>query len=154
MSRSLHGWFDPHVLGGRKANLRGEIPVSKLSRIRDQLASDRGSVRGSLLFDQVGGETVLLQLSVAADLELVCQRCLTPFLLPLSGEAKLAFIDADAGIGSVPEGYEAYEIGGDRINPAELVEEELIVALPLVPRHQQREACAKSVVESPAFDLD
>jgi len=152
MSRSLHGWFDPHVLGERKAKLEGEIPVSKLSRIRDLLASDRGSVRGSLSFDQVGSGTVLLQLSVAADLELVCQRCLAPFVLPLSGEAKLAFIDAE--MGSVPEGYEAYEIGGDRINPADLIEEELIVALPLAPRHEQRETCAKTVVESQAFDLD
>lgn len=152
MSGSLHGWFEPHVLGERKARLEGEIPVAKLQRIRDLLACDQGSVRAKLNFDQLGSEAVLLELSATTELTLTCQRCLEPFVHPVRVETKLALVEMD--LGSSPEGYETYEVGGDRINPVNLVEDELIVMLPLVPRHPEREACAASMLKSQAFETE
>ncbi len=152
MSRALQGWFEPHVLGERKVRLEGEIPVSKLHRIRDLLASDIGSVRAGLSFDQLGDGTVLLDMSVTAEVELTCQRCLEPFAHNLEALTKLALIEVNIGV--APEGYEAYEVGRDRINLVNLIEDELIVMLPLVPRHEAREACVGSIVESQAFDID
>jgi len=151
MSRGLQGWFEPQILGERKARLEGEIPVAKLQRLRPLLASDKGSARGGLSFDQLSNGTVLLDMSVTADVELTCQRCLVPFVHNLEVRTKLALVEAS--VESAPEGYEAYEFGRDRISPVNLIEDELIVTLPLVPRHQVREDCAASMVESQAFDL-
>lgn len=41
----------------------------------------------------------------------------------------------------VPEGHEPYELPEGRFNPGELVEDELIVAVPLVPKHARIEDC-------------
>jgi uncharacterized protein len=152
MFRALQGWFEPHVLGEHKARLEGQIPISKLPRVRDLLASDKGSVRAGLSFDQLSDGTVLLDMSVTADVELTCQRCLEPFVHNLEVLAKLALMEVY--LGSAPEGYEAYEFGRDRINPVNLIEDELIVTLPLVPRHPVRETCVASLVESQAFNFD
>lgn len=152
MSRALQGWFEPHVLGERKARLEGEIPISKLPRVRDLLASDKGSVRAGLSFDQLGSGTVLLDMSIKADVQLTCQRCLEPFVHNVAVLTKLALMEVN--LGSAPEGYEAYEFGPDRINPANLIEDELIVTLPLVPRHPVRETCVASMVDSQAFNFD
>ena len=44
----------------------------------------------------------------------------------------------DAG---VPAGYEPIALSGERFQPAEFIEDELIVSLPLIPRHARVEQC-------------
>jgi uncharacterized protein len=42
---------------------------------------------------------------------------------------------------SVPEGYEALVVEQGRLRPIDVVEDELIMALPLVPRHARSDDC-------------
>lgn len=41
----------------------------------------------------------------------------------------------------VPAGYEPIILSGERFQPAEVIEDELIVSLPLIPRHARIEEC-------------
>ncbi|HJR70977.1 MAG TPA: hypothetical protein VKA43_13120, partial [Gammaproteobacteria bacterium] len=41
----------------------------------------------------------------------------------------------------VPDGFEPFELEGGRLKPAELIEDEIIVAMPLVPKHARIEDC-------------
>ena len=43
--------------------------------------------------------------------------------------------------GDVPEGFEPFELDEGRLQPAQLIEDELIVAIPLVPKHARVEDC-------------
>jgi uncharacterized protein len=43
----------------------------------------------------------------------------------------------------LPEGLEPLVLEGGRFRPATLIEDELIIALPLVPRHEPVEACGR-----------
>jgi len=69
----------------------------------------------------------------------------------LTSESKLVF--ADAGSAELPEGYEA--VGGDpqALDLAALVEDELLLALPIIPQHAAGEACALPPAAEAAGDV-
>jgi uncharacterized protein len=143
MSGSLHTWYslrDLEALGARAAVLSGELPLARFARLVDLLHSDRGSVRATLSFRQRGG-WLGLSLTYETVVELTCQRCLEPLEQPLSATVEIALVEADAMGPHVPKGIEPVVAEGGRLNPAQLIEDELIVALPLVPKHARIEDC-------------
>jgi uncharacterized protein len=73
--------------------------------------------------------------------ELVCPRCLEPFRHELAQSVNVVVADSDSLPATVPEGFEPFELASGRFQPAELVEDELIVAIPLVPKHARVEDC-------------
>ena len=81
-----------------------------------------------------------LQGSVAATIDAVCQRCLQPFRLALKVELRLLFVaSADDGVDT--DGYEVWELDEDRLRPLDLVEEALVMAMPLAAMHVDDAAC-------------
>ena len=53
----------------------------------------------------------------------------------------MALLESPALASSLPQGYEPIIMDGDRMQPAALIEDELIVALPFVPKHAQLAEC-------------
>jgi uncharacterized metal-binding protein YceD (DUF177 family) len=49
--------------------------------------------------------------------------------------------DSDSLPATVPTGFEPFEVEEGRFQPAQLIEDELIVAIPLVPKHARVEDC-------------
>jgi uncharacterized protein len=143
MSGSLQAWYslsDLESLGGRETVLSGELPLAKLKRLSGMLHSDDGSVRASLRFRQRRDGFLVAELDFATTVELVCQRCLEPFLQSLAERVELVLIDPKSSP-AAPEGYEPVELEDGRLLPAQLVEDELIVSIPLVPKHPRVEDC-------------
>jgi len=152
MSGSLHAWYsrrDLESLADRESVLSGELQLSKLTRLVGMLHSDAGSVRASLRFGQRRGGRLEVDLTYTAAVECNCQRCLEPFRHELAGRAKVVLVDAASAPADVPEGYEPFELAEGRFSPAELIEDELIVSMPLAPKHERLEDCgsvARSLV--------
>ena len=80
-------------------------------------------------------------LELATTVELTCQRCLEPFELPIAERTELMFVEPDEAGTSIPEEVEPVELDDGRLLPARLIEDELIVAIPLVPKHARVEDC-------------
>jgi uncharacterized protein len=76
-----------------------------------------------------------------AAVHLVCQRCLEPFRHELAEHVDVVIADAAAVPATVPEGFELFELDAGRLQPAQLIEDEVIVAIPLVPKHARVEDC-------------
>lgn len=85
-------------------------------------------------------EIPALEGEVATEIAAVCQRCLEPFELPLKTTLKLLLLDS-AEATTAHGDYEIWEIEGDAIRPIDIVEEALIMALPLSVMHQSRAMC-------------
>ena len=82
-----------------------------------------------------------LEGQVVATINAVCQRCLKPFCLPLAVELRLLFgAEQSAGDG----GYEVWELKEDKLCPADLVEEVLIMAMPYSAMHDFDVNCVKA----------
>ena len=83
---------------------------------------------------------------------MVCQRCLEPANFHVGGEYDYVIIPEGKSIEDLPSGYDALEVGDDPIDLTSLVEDELLLALPLVPRH---EICPDSVpLSAQSADFD
>jgi len=144
MSGSLHAWYslrDLESLADRGVTLSGELDVGQLTRLKGLLHSDSGSVRATLRFRQRGDGWLASELGVRADVELMCQRCLEPFRHELEESVNVVIADSDSLPATVPTGFEPFEVEEGRFQPAQLIEDELIVAIPLVPKHARVEDC-------------
>jgi uncharacterized protein len=144
MSGSLHAWYslrDLESLANRGVTLGGALDVGELTRLAGMLHSDAGSVRAELEFRQRSDGWLGAELDYQAAVDLVCQRCLEPFRHELAEHVQVVLADADALPATTPDGFEPFELEGGRLRPAQLIEDELIVAIPLVPRHPRIEDC-------------
>jgi uncharacterized protein len=152
MSGSLHAWYsrrDLESLADGQGALSGELRLSTLTRLVGMLYSDVGSVRASLKFGQRRDGWPEVELTYTAAVELTCQRCLEPFRHELAGRVNVVLADAESTPETVPEGYEPFELVDGRFSPAELIEDELIVSMPLAPKHERLSDCgsvARSLV--------
>ena len=144
MSGSLHTWYslpDLDRLAERGAALAGEIELAKLARLGDVLLADSGSVRASLRFRQRSSGWLTVELEYAATLKLSCQRCLEPLAHHVNARVEIGLVENESVEKHLPEGCEPYVLEDGRLLPAALVEDELLVSLPLVPRHARPDQC-------------
>jgi uncharacterized protein len=120
-----------------RRGFEGSLPLSSLSRLRDALfddGSDMGQVRYALEFDRDALQVPYVELRIEAALPLECQRTLQRFLQPVELVQRLGLIRDEHEEAGLPEGYEPLLLPADgMLQPAELVEDELILAVPAVP---------------------
>ncbi|HEU4619140.1 MAG TPA: YceD family protein [Gammaproteobacteria bacterium] len=150
MPGSLYRWYgarELEALAKRGGTLQGELDLERLPRLAELLNSDRGSVKAALRFRQQGG-WLIIALEHAAVLELTCQRCLEPVAYRLEDTVELAVLESPSQEQRRPEGLEPLVLEDERFRPATLVEDELIIALPFVPRHESIEACGSLARDS------
>jgi uncharacterized protein len=144
MSGSLHAWYslrDLESMADRKVTLSGELDFGLLTRLRSLLHSDVGSVSATLEFRQRHEGWFAVALDFQASVELECQRCLEPLRHDLTEHVDVAVAEEGSVPATTPAEFEPFEIMGGRLQPAQLIEDELILALPLVPKHARVEDC-------------
>ena len=148
MSAELPEVLDAWRMVAARRGFEGTLPLSSMSRLRDSLCDDVGEVRYEIGFDRDALQVPYVELRIQAALPLVCQRSLKPFLQPVQVEQRLALLpadtDLDAAEAGLPEGYEALPVPADgALRLAELVEDELILAVPVVAISPGSEALAQ-----------
>jgi uncharacterized protein len=108
----------------------------------------QASLPGGLLQDE-------LTLTVRGRVQLVCQRCLQPYAQPIEGHTRFVLVASDeAADAMVAEAGEDDEleplVGGKPVDMLSLAEDELLLALPLVPRHEVCPEADSSVADAKA----
>ena len=94
-------------------------------------------------------EIPALEGEISTDIAAVCQRCLEPFDLSLKTTLKMLLLKSANATTTLDE-YEIWEVEGDAVRPLDIVEEALIMAMPLSAVHPSWELCgplAKTVAE-------
>lgn len=136
--------------------IEGAVSPLRLERLAD-LATDAHEpvpVHYRIEFFQPGADKLwLARISVEAELRLICERCLEPMALSLSGDSTLQFVYSDEQAAQVGEAYEPVILDDEgMVSIAELVEDEVLMAVPVVVRHP--EACREPWRESVADTVD
>jgi uncharacterized protein len=136
MSGRLPHNVQPMRLAETGAILHGKLLLSEMDRLAEHLHDTEGSVEVDLEFgiDEAGTRYVRGRLQTV--LHLVCQRCLQVLAYPLDLSVLLAL--ASSGHhreAELAERYEALTLTDPTIELKRLVEDELMLALPLVPAH-------------------
>jgi uncharacterized protein len=123
----------------QKGCFEGEIALSELRRLGELLQLDDAGVDGrniALNFEFLRSEfdVPMLAGQLRTSLELECQRCLKPLEFPMDVDFRL-LIDASDELLSQSSEDTLYSDDG-YIDIAEVVEDELILAIPLVAMHE------------------
>jgi uncharacterized protein len=119
------------------------VSIAEMPRLRSRLAGAEGMVHGSVQFRRTAGLAVA-ELSVRGSAALQCQRCMEKMEVPIETSARVALIPSEAEARRVPEDLEAMLAPGGRIGIRDIVEEELMLTLPIVPLHESAADCAGS----------
>lgn len=121
------------MVTGRRC-FAGALPLASLTRLRDSLASTDGVVTYDIEFDTDEFDQPYVELRAQGELPLVCQRTLEVYRQPVSISLRLGLIRREEQESALPPGYEPLLVPPDgQVAPADLIEDELILALPLVP---------------------
>ena len=133
MSLALPERVDASRMVQARRSFQGTLPLASLARLRGSLAADDGVAEYDLEFgrDELG--VAYLALRVDAELPLACQRTLEVYRQPVHVEQRLGLIGHESDEAALPPGYEALLIVDGQVHPAEVIEDELILALPVVP---------------------
>jgi len=136
MHQLLPKEIDPFRLAQNGLKLAGELQVSDMERLSGALHNDDGVVNIDMHFDVDETNTPFLRGTFSASLTLVCERCMKPMSLAVKAECLLALVQYERKIEGLAEQYDPWLIeSNDPIQLSSVVEDELILALPLVPRH-------------------
>lgn len=121
------------VSGG--ASLRGELALGELPRLRPLLMESQGVVRFGFDFERDSEGRGIVRGTLETVLRLQCQRCLRVMDHPVSATLAMAAVAGLDEVDRLPEGYDPLLLDDRQVRPRDLIEEELLLALPLIPRH-------------------
>lgn len=123
------------------SKLQGAWLVADFPRLRDALHADSGSLRYEVQGVPEEQGRPALRLRLDGSLQLVCQRCLAALEFPLRIEASLQLVATQAELDAEPLEAEGAEriVAGREMSVHDLIEDELLLAIPIAPRH---ECCA------------
>jgi uncharacterized protein len=157
----MSGALPPFLDLGQAARLdlrfSGALAVSSLPRLVSALAADSGQAEVELQAAPEVGGRILVSGRIRAPLQMICQRCLESVTLEVQAEPRLAWVKSDAEMEALSPEYDPLLSANGRVEIAGLVEDELLLALPLAPRHadgacrETRKAVAHS---APALEED
>lgn len=132
MPAALPELVDPWRMVQARRMFTGTLPLSTLPRLRESLARGEGEVEYEVAFGTDDFGTASLTLKVDARLPLVCQRSLDVFELPVAVHQRLGLIASEADEAGLPEDCEPLLVVDSQLRLKDVIEDELILALPVV----------------------
>ena len=124
------------------ATQEGTLPIGSFPRLQDVLVSDKGEAAYTLRGVRDERGRLGLRLQVRATLQLRCQRCLGAVAYDADTDEILVLAASQAEIDADPITVDAPSrvVGGKEMAVRDLVEDEMILALPYAARHEDCEA--------------
>jgi len=148
MSERLPVQIDPIRLADEGVRLQGELSDGDMPRLRKFYApgSRPAAVTVDLQFERAAQGVRRMRGTIHVCMEMVCQRCLKPLSVEVTAQPFLTLLQSEVA----EEDGEALQVTAP-IGLRELVEDELLLAMPMIPVHAETEctSLAKAAVPVP-----
>lgn len=138
------GWSKHHdfvKLADAQTELEYSIPVSELPGVGESVAAGGGPLQARLVFGREQGLPVV-DIDVSGAVRLQCQRCMRGFEQPLDLHSRVVLLLTEQDADRAPPSLETFLAQEGRVSAAALVSEEVLLAIPLAPRHEDQAQCA------------
>lgn len=143
MSSGLPQTVQPDRLAERGESLHGTMALKGMARLAGLLHDTDGEVDVVLDFGIDAQRVKFVHGHIRASLHLVCQRCLQLMTFPVDREVNLGLVHSEQNAEHLAEGYEPLVLEQPSISLKDMVEDELMLALPIVPKHAPEECGAE-----------
>ncbi len=138
-----------------QTRLAGAVPLREFVRLSEDCVGDAtGDVvwaaEGAMQPDSAGKDAAWLHLTATAQVTSICQRCLTKVDLPLRVQRDFRFVSDEAtALAQDDESEEDLLVMSRDFDVLALVEDELLMAMPIVPMHEVCESKHLQTFEDP-----
>ena len=153
LTEPLPSTLDVRKAAARGVSISGTLKPVDLPRFLALLASEEGEISAELAFSRDEEKQAVIELHYQARVSVECQRCLQAMPLELVGENTLGIVWSDDQARHLPRHLDPLIVPEEGSNLWELVEDELILALPPFSYHDT-EDCKQilSDYNGPAVD--
>ena len=124
----------------------GSVPLAKLPRLAATLAESSGSLQVELQTTRDGEGQDWLHGEIRGRIPLTCQRGLHAFDWDCDVALSLALVGSESEEAKLLKDTESYLVEDDELPLRDLVEDEVLLALPMTPRCQDPD-CVKRLTK-------
>ena len=145
--------IDPHDFVSFTRSLHGKITLDECLRLKDYLTDCQGSLEYIINGILGKDDKSMLQVTIKGEINLSCQRCLDKLphalnlkstLFLVENEKEFSYLDKDESVEGI--------LATSDIDIIELIEDEIILNLPISPRHREIDCSAKELINSYAVE--
>lgn len=137
---------DPRRLCEQGKSYEGRVALQGFARLAPLLTSNEGEAAFTLRFDQDDEGRARIRGHVKADLQVRCQRCMDSMWLNVDMNFLLSPVSGPQEAEMLPAEYDPLLLDEQLLHPVDLIEDELILAIPPAPRHPEAE-CAVNLAD-------
>ena len=153
MKDRLPEHIEPLRLARSHRLLSGQLPLRRMRRLAESIEDETGDIDVELEFDVDMNGIAILEGHITCSIQLRCQRCMQQMTWPIDVVFRLGLVESEAEIDALGEQYEPLLLEDDLVSIADIVEDELLLALPIVPRHEEDKCQLNNPAAGPA-ELD
>ena len=128
---------DHYKMANQAQELEGSIPLSEFARLRAGVSGDEGEVHLRLAFSKNDHNRTHVSGKAIAAVTLVCQNCMSEFTLGLNAEIDVEIVADETELSSLDDEQDGVVSAERVVALTQLVEDELILAVPMIPRHSE-----------------
>ena len=148
MSDQLPETIKPQSLVDTGGHIEGFTSLAKMDRLAAVLENRAGTVETQLDFGKDSQGIRFVHGTIRTELPLICQRCLEVMHYPVDLSLSLALVASVEQADRLPEGYEPLVLDSSTLSLTTLVEDELLLALPIVAMHPDSECSIETPVSA------
>jgi len=134
---------DPFRYAEHATQLHGVLHVKDMTRLRDSLLNDSGDVEVDLVFGKDEQGVSFMKGHLKTRLNLQCQRCMEPFVYEIMSDFLSGIVSTEDDARHLPERYDPVVVKEEGLALHEIIEDELILSLPIVSVHDLKDCKAK-----------
>lgn len=141
MARDFPDWLNPRAAAEGRRTFQGTIPLQRFKRLAalleegSELGKNEVAFKARFALDEE--RRAIIDLDVDAEVALMCQASLEPYCQRLQRKSRLGVIDDEAELKLLPGDYDPVLTEHGRLAIQSLVEDELLLAMPQVPRNPE-----------------
>jgi DUF177 domain-containing protein len=139
--------INPLRLAKSREQIKGSLQLDSLERLKGVLLENKGDLQYSLSFDFDESGTCIVESVIDTRLMLECQRCLKPVAIDIHKSSLLGVVKEKDEINTLAKEYEPLQMDEESIFLENLVEDELLLALPISPLHAGEDCSGKKVLD-------
>ena len=119
----------------KEVSLSGQYQISDLPRISEIASNKTDKININLSFYLDNDKTPCIDGIISLDIVLVCQRCLEDLSISLKVGFNLAFVRHVKQGEEIDSHYEIYVTEEDELATHDLICDEILLSIPMVPTH-------------------
>lgn len=134
--------LDPIRVAKQGAHLEGQLSLHLCERL--QAICDQADLQARVIMDlnmDIKANVPFIRGNITTTVNMICQRCNKPMQYDLDIPFSLCPMASEKQAKNLPSEYEPLMVHDEQVIVSEMIEDEILLALPMIPRHEDGQLC-------------